>query len=169
MRFKDFLRWCLKFKSFLRLHEPRLQLSQPYSVSFLVKHRQETSKILLQQLLHLPLNWLQGWLSQHHLRQPAKYLVQCITTMWLKEIEAKCKLNSRHICSLQEICRGTLIASQGLLASGHYVCMLISFVVAVVVVIMMICLYVVVCIGSCLQSVFLLPTQVQPYLQVSIG
>lgn len=41
-----------------------------------------------------------------------------------------------------------------LLRSGHNVCMLLS---VVVVVIMMICLYVVVSLGSCLQSGFLLP------------
>ena len=52
-----------------------------------------------------------------------------------------------------------------LLRSGHNVCMLLS---VVVVVIMMICLYVVVSLGSCLQSVFLLPTQVQPYPEVSM-
>ena len=51
-----------------------------------------------------------------------------------------------------------------LLRSGHYVCMM--FCVVVVVIVMMICLYVVVCIGSCLQNVFLLPTQ--PYPGVSI-
>ena len=56
-----------------------------------------------------------------------------------------------------------------LLRSGHYVCMMfcvVVVVVVVVVIVMMICLYVVVCIGSCLQNVFLLPTQ--PYPGVSI-
>lgn len=52
-----------------------------------------------------------------------------------------------------------------LLRSGHNVCMLLS---VVVVVIIMICLYVVVSLGSCLQSGFLLPTQVQPYPEVSM-
>ena len=52
-----------------------------------------------------------------------------------------------------------------LLRSGHYVCMMFC-VVVVVVIVMMICLYLVVCIGSCLQNVFLLPTQ--PYPGVSI-
>ena len=54
-----------------------------------------------------------------------------------------------------------------LLWSGHYVCMMFSVVVVVVIMIML-CLYVVVFLDSCLQSVFLLPTQVQPYPEVSI-